>query len=99
MLNVREMVINDLRKCTCWQKKASSILETKQNHFIENFILIRSETFKNGLIEEENVEQLRNYISGSINSNLSATTCEKVLDIAYKMLKMSVGNRHQRFDH
>lgn len=46
------------------------------------------ETFKNGLIEEENVEQLEITL-GTVNSNLNNT--KRILDITYKMLKISLG--------
>ena len=46
------------------------------------------ETFKNGLIEEENVEQLQITLS-SIESNLNNT--KRLLDIANKMLKFTLG--------
>ena len=46
------------------------------------------ETFKNGLIEEENVEQLQITLA-SINSNLNNT--KRLLDVATKMLKLTLG--------
>ena len=46
------------------------------------------ETFKNGLIEEENVEQLQITLS-TINSNLNNT--KRLLDIATNMLKVTLG--------
>jgi len=46
------------------------------------------QTFKNGLIEEENVEQLQITLA-SVNSNLSNT--KRLVDIAYKMLKVTLG--------
>lgn len=46
------------------------------------------ETFKNGLIEEENVEQLQITLA-SVNSNLNNTT--RLRDIVYKNLKIILG--------
>lgn len=47
-----------------------------------------TETFKNGLIEEENVEQLQITLA-SVNSNLN--NVRRVRDISYNFLKLSLG--------
>ncbi len=83
---VREMVINSYGNVLLAEE---SIAILKKNQGILQKILgDTQETFKNGLIEEENVEQLQITLS-TINSSLSNTI--RLRDIAYKMLKINLG--------
>lgn len=85
-VNVREMVTNDYGNVLL-AEESIAILERNKS-ILEKTLSDTKETFKNGLIEEENVEQLQITLS-SVNSNLNNT--KRVRDIAYKMLKISLG--------
>lgn len=64
-----------------------TILE-KNKASIEKTLYETNETFKNGLIEEENVEQLKITLS-SINNNLGYI--KRLKDISYTLLKINLG--------
>ncbi len=85
-VEVKEMVINAYGNVLLAQESIA-ILKKNQST-LEKTVADTKETFKNGLIEEENVEQLQITLA-SINSNLSNTT--RLLDITYKMLKITLG--------
>jgi outer membrane protein TolC len=68
-------------------EESIAILEKNKATLSKTFTDTR-ETFKNGLIEEENVEQLQITLS-SLESNLNNT--KRTRDIAYKMLKIALG--------
>jgi outer membrane protein TolC len=55
---------------------------------LEKTLFETNETFKNGLIEEENVEQLQITLT-SINSTLNYNN--RLLELAYKLLKINLG--------
>ncbi|MBF6641705.1 TolC family protein [Flavobacterium sp. J49] len=83
---IREMVINAYGNVLLAQESIS-ILE-KNKATLSKTLTDTEETYKNGLIEEENVEQLQITLA-SINSNLNNT--KRLLDVAYKMLKYTLG--------
>jgi len=85
-VNIREMVITDYGNVLL-AEESITILERNKS-ILEKTFSDTKETFKNGLIEEENVEQLEITLS-SVNSNLNNT--KRVLDVAYKMLKITLG--------
>ena len=68
-------------------RKVQAILE-KNKGTLEKTLFDTEQTFKNGLIEEENVEQLKITLS-SINSSLNYT--KRLKDISYNMLKINLG--------
>jgi outer membrane protein TolC len=83
---IKEMVINAYGNVLLAQESIA-ILE-KNKAILSKTLNDTQETFKNGLIEEENVEQLQITLS-SINSNLNNT--KRLLDVAMKMLKFTLG--------
>jgi len=85
-LEIREMVINAYGNVLL-AEESSAILE-KNKVTLSKTLYDTQETFKNGLIEEENVEQLQITLA-TINSNLN--NVKRLLDIANKMLKFSLG--------
>jgi outer membrane protein len=85
-VNVREMVTNDYGNVLLAEESLTILQRNKS--ILEKTLSDTRETFKNGLIEEENVEQLEITL-GTVNSNLSNT--KRVLDVAYKMLKINLG--------
>ena len=85
-LEIREMVVNAYGNVLLAEESVA-ILE-KNKATLSKTLSDTQETFNNGLIEEENVEQLQITLS-SINSNLS--NVKRLLDIANKMLKFSLG--------
>ena len=85
-LEVREMIINSYGNVLLAEENIS-ILE-KNKATLEKTLFDTEQTFKNGLIEEENVEQLKITLS-SINSSLNYT--KRLKDISYNMLKINLG--------
>lgn len=83
---IKEMVINAYGNVLLTEESAA-ILE-KNKATLSKTLGDTQETFKNGLIEEENVEQLQITL-GSINSNLN--NIKRLQDIAMKMLKFTLG--------
>jgi outer membrane protein len=83
---IREMVINAYGNVLL-AEESIAILE-KNKVTLAKTLADTQETYKNGLIEEESVEQLQITLA-SINSNLSNT--KRLLDIANKMLKFTLG--------
>ena len=81
---IREMVINAYGNVLLAEESAA-ILE-KNKATLAKTLADTQEIYKNGLIEEENVEQLQITLA-SINSSLSNT--KKLLDITSKMLKLT----------
>ena len=68
-------------------KENVSILE-KNKETLEKNLFEAEQTYKNGLIEEESVEQLQITLA-SVNSNLS--NIKRLQDISIKMLKITLG--------
>jgi outer membrane protein len=83
---IREMVINAYGNVLLAEESAA-ILE-KNKATLSKTLADTQEIYKNGLIEEENVEQLQITLA-SINSSLSNT--KRLLDITSKMLKLTLG--------
>lgn len=85
-VDIKEMVINAYGNVLL-SEESLAILE-KNKTTLSKTLSDTQETFKNGLIEEENVEQLQITLA-SINSNLS--NVKRLNDIATKMLKITLG--------
>jgi outer membrane protein TolC len=85
-LEVREMIIKSYGNVLLAEENIA-ILE-KNKGTLEKTLFDTEQTFKNGLIEEENVEQLKITLS-SINSSLNYT--KRLKDISYNMLKINLG--------
>jgi outer membrane protein TolC len=83
---IREMVINAYGNVLLAEESVA-ILE-KNKTTLSKTLGDTQETFKNGLIEEENVEQLQITLA-SINSSLN--NANRLKDVALKMLKFSLG--------
>lgn len=85
-VETKEMVINAYGNVLL-AEEGIAILE-KNKATLEKTLFDTKETFKSGLIEEENVEQLQITLT-SIISNLNYN--KRLLDISYKMLKITLG--------
>ena len=85
-INIKEMVINAYGNVLL-SEESIAILE-KNKATLSKTLSDTQETFKNGLIEEENVEQLQITLA-SVNSNLN--NIRRLNDIAMKMLKITLG--------
>jgi outer membrane protein len=83
---VREMVINAYGNVLL-AEESIAILE-KNKTTLSKTLADTQQIYKNGLIEEENVEQLQITLA-SVNSSLSNT--KRLLDITTKMLKLTLG--------
>jgi outer membrane protein len=85
-LEVKEMIINSYGNVLL-AEESIAILE-KNKATLQKTLSDTEATFKNGLIEEENVEQLQITLT-SINSTLNYN--KRLVDVAYKMLKINLG--------
>ncbi|WP_395049813.1 TolC family protein [Flavobacterium sp.] len=85
-IEIKEAVINSYGNVLL-AEESIAILE-KNKATLEKTLSDTKATFKNGLIEEENVEQLQITLS-SINSTLNYN--RRLLEVAYKMLKITLG--------
>lgn len=85
-VEIREMVIHSYGNVLLAQE--SSLILEKNKAILEKTLSDTKETFKNGLIEEENVEQLQITLA-TINSNLKNT--QRLVGIANNMLKILLG--------
>jgi outer membrane protein len=83
---VREMVISAYGNVLLTEESIAILNRNKTT--LDKTLSDTRETFKNGLIEEENVEQLQ-ITQASVNSNLNNMT--RLRDIAYKNLKIALG--------
>ncbi|OYU80280.1 MAG: transporter [Flavobacterium sp. BFFFF1] len=83
---IREMVTNAYGNVLLAEESIAVLQKNKS--ILTKTLNDTQETFKNGLIEEENVEQLQITLA-SVNSNLNNTT--RLRDIAYNMLKIALG--------
>jgi outer membrane protein TolC len=86
VVSVKEMVINTYGNVLLAEESLAILKKNKAT--MEKTLFETNEIFKNGLIEEENVEQLQITLA-IINSNLTYT--ERLVEIARKMLKVSLG--------
>ena len=84
--DIREMVTNYYGNVLLAQENIL-ILE-KNKATLEKNLFDTNETYKNGLIEEESVEQLQITLA-SVNSSLSNVT--RLIDVSNKMLKITLG--------
>ena len=84
--DIKELVINAYGNVLL-ATESIAILE-KNKATLSKTLHDTQETYKNGLIEEENVEQLQITLA-SIESNLNNT--KRLLDVANKMLKFTLG--------
>ncbi|MGG7037141.1 MAG: TolC family protein, partial [Flavobacterium sp.] len=85
-LDTKEMVINAYGNVLLAEESIAILKKNKTS--LEKTLFDTKEIFNNGLIEEENVEQLELTLT-SINSTLNYN--QRLLDIAYKMLKITLG--------
>lgn len=85
-VEVKEMVVNAYGNVLLAQESIAILKKNKAT--LEKTVFDTKETFKNGLIEEENVEQLQITLA-SVTSNLNNST--RLLDIATNMLKITLG--------
>ena len=84
--DVREMIINSYGNVLLAEESAQILQKNKT--ILEKTLFDTDQTYKNGLIEEENVEQLKITLS-SVNSNLNYVT--RLKEISLKMLKVNLG--------
>lgn len=85
-IEIREMVTNSYGNVLL-AEESIAILE-KNKTTLEKTLSDTRAIFKNGLIEEENVEQLEITLT-SINSSLNYN--KRLVEVAYKMLKINLG--------
>lgn len=84
--DIKEMTINSYGNVLLAEESIAILKKNKST--LEKTLFDTKETFKNGLIEEENVEQLQITLA-SVNSNLRNTV--RLLEIAKNMLKINLG--------
>lgn len=85
-IEVREMVINSYG--TVLLTEESIAILNRNKSVLEKTLGETSETFKQGLIEEENVEQLQITL-GTVNNNLN--NAKRLREISLNMLKLNLG--------
>ena len=85
-IEVRQMIINSYGNVLLAEENIAILQKNKTT--LEKTLFDTEQTFKNGLIEEENVEQLKITLS-SITSSLNYT--KRLKDISYNMLKINLG--------
>ena len=85
-LEIKEMVTNAYGNVLLAQESVLIIAKNKTT--LEKTLFETTETFKNGLVEEENVEQLQITLT-QLNSSLSNAT--KRAEIALNLLKIAMG--------
>jgi outer membrane protein TolC len=83
---VKEMIINAYGNVLLADESAQILQKNKA--ILEKTLFDTDQIYKNGLIEEENVEQLKITLS-SVNSNLNYVT--RLKEIGLKMLKVNLG--------
>lgn len=84
--DIREMIINSYGNVLLADENLQILQKNKT--ILEKTLFDTDQTFKNGLIEEENVEQLKITLT-SINSNINYVN--RLKDISLKMLKVNLG--------
>ena len=85
-VEIKEMVIHAYGNVLLAQE--SILILEKNKAILEKTLADTKETFKNGLIEEENVEQLQITLT-TVNSTLKNT--QRLVGIAHNMLKILLG--------
>lgn len=83
---IREMIINSYGNVLLAEESIKILQKNKAT--LDKTLFDTNETFKNGLIEEESVEQLQITLT-SINSTLNYNN--RLLELAYKLLKINLG--------
>ena len=84
--DVRQMIIDSYGNVLLAEE--SIVILEKNKTILDKTLSDTRETFKNGLIEEENVEQLQ-ITQSSVNSSLN--NARRLRDIAHNMLKINLG--------
>lgn len=84
--DIKEMIVNSYGSVLIADESITILNRNKS--ILEKSIFDTDQTYKNGLIEEENVEQLKITLS-SINSNLNYVT--RLKNISLNMLKINLG--------
>ena len=84
--DVKEMIINSYGNVLLADESVKILVNNKT--ILEKTLFDTDQTYKNGLIEEENVEQLKITLS-SVNSNLNYVS--RLKEISLKMLKVNLG--------
>ncbi|MEC4004111.1 TolC family protein [Flavobacterium sp. SUN052] len=84
--DVKEMIINSYGNVLLANE--NELILQKNKTVLEKTVFDTDQTYKNGLIEEENVEQLKITLA-NINSNINYVT--RLKDISLKMLKINLG--------
>ncbi len=84
--DIKEMIINSYGSVLLANENALNLQKNKT--ILEKTVFETNETFKNGLIEEENVEQLKITLAG-ITSNLDYNN--RLKEISLNMLKINLG--------
>lgn len=84
--DVKEMIINSYGNVLLANE--NELILQKNKTILEKTLFDTNQTYKNGLIEEENVEQLKITLA-TINSNINYVT--RLKDISLKMLKINLG--------
>ena len=84
--DIREMTTNYYGNVLLAEENIAILKKNKAT--LEKNVFEAKETYKNGLIEEENVEQLEITLA-SVNSSLSNVT--RLIDISKKLLKITLG--------
>jgi len=85
-VEIKEMVINAYGNVLLAEESIAILKKNKTT--LEKTLSDTKETFKNGLIEEENVEQLQITLT-TVNSTLNYN--KRLAEVAYKMLKITLG--------
>jgi outer membrane protein TolC len=83
---VKEMIVNSYGSVLLADENIQILQKNKT--ILEKTLFETDQTFKNGFIEEENVEQLKITLA-SLNSNLNYVS--RLKDISLKMLKLNLG--------
>jgi len=84
--DVKEMIINAYGNVLLAEESVQILQKNKA--ILEKTLFDTDQTYKNGFIEEENVEQLKITLS-SVSSNLNYVS--RLKDISLKMLKVNLG--------
>jgi len=85
-VEIKEMVINAYGNVLLAEESIAILKKNKTT--LEKTLSDTKETFKNGLIEEENVEQLQITLT-TVNSTLNYN--KRLVEVVYKMLKINLG--------
>lgn len=83
---IKERIINSYGNVLLVEESIAILEKNKTS--LEKTLFDTNETYKNGLVEEENVEQLQITLT-SINSSLNYN--KRLLEVAYKALKIDLG--------